>query len=213
MAKRKFLRFITWFFVAAIALLLLLAISFPYWFPPLLQKGAARFGVAYSKLERLENNRFAAHDVRYTNAAVDLTISRAEGLMPLKWYQTVSNTNSLPESPTNSPLTFLQVNGWRLTIKDQPKKDSSGPSTNTVYSIYKKVEESAAQLRKWLPRAELLNGIVVFKDKEYSVPLALLDEGKLDLDGTWPESAAPFTVKANVTGQAPLQASFAMNTP
>ncbi len=199
-------RALKWVGILVLLVLLLVAVAFftfPYWFGAALSAGGKQFGVSFSKYERLDNGRFALTDVVRTNALFDLRVSRIEGFSPAVWYRNVR--------ATNHARNFVEVNGWRVVLREGEKSDGKG-STNQpgVYGRWKEAENYISEVRQWVPKATLLNGTVEFRNREYTFPVVTWDEGKLDAGGVWSVSAVPFEVKGKLTGELPYQVSFNM---
>jgi translocation and assembly module TamB len=201
--KRSWWKIIVVGLGALIVLLVVIALMLPFWLPLALRPGLGRYGVQFGKYERLGYSRFVLHDLRTSSEKFDLSVTRAEGFLPYAWYSQAKKTG------TNTPPTFLQVNGWKVVLKRAEKGKTS--STRDVYPLFKKAESQLALARKWLPKAVLLNGIIQVQEKNYSITTITWDRGKLDADGSWPENQVPMELKGNLTGNAPYQLSYAMN--
>ena len=191
-------------FLALIAIVL----TSPFWVPPLMQRGAERFGVTYDKYERTEDGRFVIEGLVRTNEAFDLQISRIEGFRPTAWYRQIRRHD------TNDPPTFLEVNGWKVVVHPPSGKDEQEePKPELgVYDYFQLAEEYTALARRWVPKALFLNGVVEYEDRHVTIATITWENGELEGAGTWPEEAIPLDIKARLTEEPPFQLSFAMHS-
>jgi translocation and assembly module TamB len=202
-------RFLKWFGVIVGILLILVAVAlltYHRWFGRALRPIAAEYGVQFRNYERLPNGRFALNDLVRSNALFDARISRVEGFYPEVWYRKAS------ESGTNPPPEYLKINGWKIIV--HTNQITASPGTNAhrgIYSEFQQAEKYIRQAMKWLPRATLLNGILLYGGKRYSFGQITWNEGNLDAGGVWPVSFVPFELKAKLGTGKPYQVYYAMN--
>lgn len=202
MGKRRWLKRI---FLAAVLFILCLAaalFTYPRWIGKVAGPVAKRFGAEFGSFERLENGRFALREVSYTNRAMRVEASRVEGYLPHVWYQR--------KGETNSEMAFLEVNGWKVFVLPWEKDRSKARTNRSVYGEFQKFERKLEQAKEWLPKATLLNGMIVLKGREYTLPLVTWANGRLEADGVWPENAIPVEIKARLA-EEPYQISYAMH--
>jgi translocation and assembly module TamB len=198
-------------FLVLTTLLLLLVVfiyaTHPIWLGSVLHPLLRRYGVTFSKYERLNKERFVLTDVRYTNTTAAVQLGRMEAFLPLVWRRKVlhaaTNENELP--------TFVEVSGWKVTIRTNDAKPKNVRTPPDIYPLFKKAEDNLAQARKWVPRASFANGILTLQGREYNIGSITWDMGKLLADGVWPETAVPVEIKADLDGQGPYQLSYAMH--
>src|SRR3954470_16360842 len=88
--------------------LLIVWLSLPLWFPWILKPLARKQGATYTSYERISYNRFALHELAFTNATLELQAQRAEALVPTAWL--VRALRGKQAEP------FLRVENWRLRI-------------------------------------------------------------------------------------------------
>ena len=206
MAKRRIWKRIFYALGFLLLALVALVLTAPFWVPPLLERGADRFGVQYEKLERLDDGRFAITDLVRTNESFDLEISRIEGFRPWPWYRQAKDpdTNDLPN--------FLVINGWKLVIhEDRPEKPDEPKPERGVYDYYQLAEKYVELAKQWVPRALLQNGVVEFQDRQVGFTTITWENGLLEGAGVWPEDAVPIDIKARLTDDQPWQLSVAMH--
>src|SRR5688500_10082546 len=71
---RRFLRFVLW----VLAIVVLLAVLTPLWFPWVLRPVAKRYGAVFQNYERLGYSEFAVTEVAYSNRNVRVQAGRLE---------------------------------------------------------------------------------------------------------------------------------------
>jgi translocation and assembly module TamB len=203
MGKRRWIKRIAIFFGVLLLAAAAVIFTYPYWLGRVAGPVAERFGARFASFERLENGRFAVTDLVYTNDSVTVRASKLEGFLPHVWYQRKGRTNS--EQP------FLEVNGWKMLISPVAKeREAKGGTNRSVYARYQDFKRMLALGREWLPKATLLNGMVVVKGREYTLPLVTWEDGELEADGVWPEDAIPVAIKGKLAKE-PYQISYAMH--
>lgn len=176
----------------------------PSWLGVALRPLAGRYGVAFEKYERVGQDRFALLGVSYARGPISARVDRVEGFLPLVWRRQAASAGS------NAPI-FLEITGWKVDIGRPEKDQSTNRPPPEVYPAFKKLEAELVKVRKWLPRASMQNGLVSAGGREYRVGNLTWQHGKLEADGAWPGTAAPFSLKADVDGQGPYQISYAIN--
>jgi translocation and assembly module TamB len=140
-----------------------------------------------------------------TNELFDLQIKRLESFAPDLWYRKAKREG------TNAITDYLQVNGWKLRVHSRAKSGTHAIRTDlSTYAEFKQAEKYIALIRQWLPKATLINGTIVYQDREYTFPVITWEKGKLDASGVWPVSAVPLEIKARLTGDPPYQVYYAM---
>jgi translocation and assembly module TamB len=201
--KRSWWKWVLGALGTLLVVFLLAAFTLPFWLPLVLRPSLTKYGLEFGNYEHVGYSRFVLHDLHTSREKFDLSVSRAEGFLPYSWYSHARKVG------TNAPPSFLEINGWKVVLKKTEQKKTT-PSID-VYPLFKKAESELTLARKWLPKAVLLNGIIQVREKIYSISTITWDRGKLDADGTWPETQVPMELKGNLTGTVPYQLSYAMN--
>jgi translocation and assembly module TamB len=130
-------------FFIAIALL-----SLPWWLGAALRPLAREQGVAFARYERLGYARFALHDLTVAHDGFRLKVSRLEADAPWRWL-------------TNRAQAELSVGVWNLQLIESsepgPKKEGS---IKGLPELHARINEGAAFVARWLPRAHARQGVV-----------------------------------------------------
>src|SRR6266850_3379254 len=146
----------------------LLGVSLPLWFPWVATPLARKQGIHFARYERLSYNRFALHDLAFTNKDVRLRAWEVEAFVPTIWLWKLSSTNM--------PSPFVRVSGWEVeTLLATNKTGASSTYTNA--------QEIAAILQtvqRWLPAATLSNGTVSVQKTVLKIPAAIWARGKVE---------------------------------
>lgn len=158
---------------AGLALLLLAAITLPWWFGIVLRPLGAPYGLTFAGYETVGYTRFALVDARYQRPGITITAKRATGLSPLVW-------------PLARSTTSVEVSEWRLALAPSaPRPESSSPpmAPRQVHAVTRNV---VARLRTWLPRLTAANGVIERDD--WKIPVSRVDwqAGALRIDASVP---------------------------
>ncbi len=165
--KHRLIRSLCWL-AAAGALGLALV---PIWFPWGLRPAAKHFGLRYAGYDRVGWTRFALTDVRAGWGSARLEVRRVECGLPTTWLwqRFAHRTNDLPQ---------LLLEGCRLVI--------GASTTNTVArsggsagETLNRISDAGLLLQKWLPFAELTNGVVQIASSQLTIPQAQWRSGSL----------------------------------
>ncbi len=184
-------RAVKWLIAAAGTFVFLAAAAFltlPYWFGAALGRVGSRHGFAFARYERLAGGRFALTDFAGTNQFGELRAARVEGLLPYTWYRNLRQ----PDGPS-----FLQVGAWRLRIRTNP---SGATNAAGLFPLWKMVEPRAVEVRRWLPRSSLRNGVIQYGGREYAAPLAEWNAGSLSLRAALSPWAGAVELQVNLAG-------------
>lgn len=164
---RKRTRRVLFVLGAVVALLLVLLLALPVWFPWFLRQAAPSYGLKYAGYDRVGYSRFVLSDVTFTNQGTVLKAGRLEGFVPSAW---LWNLYVAKEKGA-----FAQVKDWHLSVRPaaEPAATRGEPS---IYEQYRKIERTLNQVHRWLPKAVLERGTLVAGGQTLEVPRALWKE-------------------------------------
>jgi translocation and assembly module TamB len=188
-----------------LAVIVVLLLALPVWFPWILRSIAAKNGAHYARFERIGYRRFAVEGVGFTNDTLTFRAQRMEGLVPSVWYWRIISPGVEQQDA------FLRVSGWELHILPSAKTNSL-PSTQTnqaSVSVYTNVQDVAAVLKgvkHWIPAATLSNGTLRIESTLLNVPKLDWSQGKAQGQLEWPERKQPAIVTATLTNLPSWQA-------
>jgi len=143
---RRFLKTI----LLLMAVLLLAAVTLPWWMGGLLALAKRPLGLEYGRYDRVGYARFALRDVRYHVADVVVTVGRVEASTPLLY-----GWRHLRGKP--SPLF---VNNWRVEVKSG-KPSPPDPDTGW-WKLRRLLFTIMDGVGLWLPEARIETGEVIF---------------------------------------------------
>jgi translocation and assembly module TamB len=186
-----------------LAVIILLIVSLPLWFPWVARPIASKQGAHYSHYERLGYNRFAVEGAGFTNEDIHFRAKRVEGLTPSIWSWRIISPSAKQAAP------FLNVEGWELELLPSTKTNKAG------YSIYTNIQEVAAALRsveRLIPAATLSNGTIRIQSTVLTVRDVRFNHGELRGQVEWPEKKQSVTVTANLTNLPSWKARLESDT-
>src|SRR5688500_18052995 len=126
--------------------LVVLAFTYTWWLPMAARPIAKRYGVSFGTFERLKDGRFSLTELTRTNRHFDVEIAKVEGYLPHVWRSKLSETNAA--------TAFIEVNGWRVVVHDQEKKDRKSARKErperSVYEEWKRVERYLGEVREYV---------------------------------------------------------------
>jgi translocation and assembly module TamB len=181
-----------------LAVIIVVLVALPLWFPWIMRSIAANNGAHYARFERIGYRRFAVEGVGFTNETLNFRAQRMEGLVPSVWYWRIISSSAKPEDA------FARVSGWELDISPSAKTNAR-PSIQTNQagvSVYTNVQEVAAILmgvRHWIPSATLSNGTLRIESMVLNVPKLNWSQGTAQGQLEWPERKQRASVTANLT--------------
>src|SRR5690606_29020013 len=90
----------------ALAIILVVALSAPWWLGVAARPLAAKFGATFDRYERIGYGRFALHGLRYARGAITFDADRVESATPLPWGVSHARGGS----------SAIGISGWSLVI-------------------------------------------------------------------------------------------------
>ena len=164
---RRFLLILGGLFLVA-----LLALgTLPWWLGWALKFAGPRWGVSFSSYERVGYGRFALRDVVFQHPAVRVTAERVEGDTPVRWLWRHRAGNSRAVKATR----------WLVEVK--ASESAVTPSDGGAMRLRAQLQGVAAQLDRWLPRAEVGAGAVRWKGGELKLASATWEKRTLAVSG------------------------------
>lgn len=142
---RRFLKF----FALALALLLLLVVSSPYWLGALLPTVGKRLGATYASYSRNGYSRFVLQEVLVQRSTVTVHVDRVEADTPWLW-----GLRHLRRADR-----LITAGKWKLDVVSRGKKPESKEDSGWT-PLDAQLSRIARQLDQWLPRAQLGAGEV-----------------------------------------------------
>jgi translocation and assembly module TamB len=157
MAKRTRRIFIG--FGVAILALLVAVLAFPVWFPWLLRPVADSQGLHYSSFERRGYQRFVLRNVTFTNKNLTFKAGRAEAFVPTVW---------LLKKNKSAEQNFVTANDWQLDFA-KPQQPAASKATKSIHAQIQQTDKALSEVKKWLPRASLSNGVIRANQKTFEL--------------------------------------------
>lgn len=148
----------------------------PWWLGTALHLGVASRGLKFAAAERLGYARFALRDVEYRRGPVRVTVARVEADTPVLW---------LSRWATGHPSPVLAGN-WLVEIEpENPASVATGapPGDRGWRPVRAILQRVAAQLDRWLPRAQIGEGSVRWSGGSVSLKAATSGERTLTTKG------------------------------
>ena len=140
---RRFLRFVLW----GLAIVILLLVLTPLWFPWVLRPVAKRYGATFKAYERGGYLGFSVREVSYSNRTVRVSAGRIE-VAPFRGQ--------------------VMAADWAVVVG--PSKRKSTNVTRSVHRVYQKVSKIVSNVQHWIPEAALTNGYVATPNVTVQVP-------------------------------------------
>ncbi|HTL58177.1 MAG TPA: translocation/assembly module TamB domain-containing protein [Candidatus Limnocylindrales bacterium] len=176
-----------------IVALLVFWLALPLWFPWLLRPLAASQGAHYDTYSREGYSHFQLLGVTFTNSTLSVSANQLEGLVPSVWLWKLW-TRSSSDKP------FLNASGWHFS--SVPGK---GPGGSSVYSDTKDALTIFAGLKRWLPVAQLSNGLLSLDQTSVTAREIRWNRGKLMAITVLPAPVGQVTLSGDLVGQPPFQ--------
>ncbi len=175
--KRSAARFLVpilrWTCLSALALfavIALLIIAAPVWFPWLVQPLAGNFGLGYARYERIGYSRFALHDVGIKEDNFSLSVGKAEAYLPPAWFVKII-TGNVEETD------FISVENWHLSVRTPKTPKRKEPAKFFPCDGFMDMDKTLSHLVHWLPRAGFYNGLININGNEIHFPEFQLHHG------------------------------------
>lgn len=146
--------------VAALAVLLLLALTLPWWFGLALRAAPGSLGLEFADYERIGYGRFALRDVEFHRRNVRVSVARVEADTPLAWLWGDAGE--------------VVAGRWSVEVKPRPA-DAPAPPANRPTGwmpLRATLRRVAGQVDRWLPRARAGEGVVRWKSGELTLASA-----------------------------------------
>jgi translocation and assembly module TamB len=153
----------------AAAVLVILLVSAPLWFPWILPSILKAYGVKYSGYERDGYTRIVLRDVKWARDETVFHAKRLEVLFPTTFL--VRNFRD------DRREDYLRVSDWSLKLAGVREKNSAG--TKSVLQTAKKIDATFEQLNRWIPKASLNNGKIQVAEREFLLPVTEWASGNL----------------------------------
>lgn len=153
-------------------------LSMPAWFPNFLRPIARRAGARFSSYERIGYQRFELHQLTFTNNTLRLQAEVVNAYVPSVWVSKLvfSHSSTMPE--------FVRVNHW--TCEVLPSNEPPSPA----YAKLQDVVNVLSELSRWMPAAELADGLVRSGGVEIPISNARWSQGTLESHLTLPKEAS-----------------------
>lgn len=164
------------FFALSLVALLGAAAALPWWLGGVLHLAGASRGLKFAATERLGYARFALRDVEYRRGPVRVTVARIEADTPVLW---------LSRWATGNPRSVVAGN-WLVEIEpENPASVATGapPGDRGWMPLRAILQRVAAQLDRWLPRAQIGEGSVRWSGGSVSLKAATWGERTLTTKG------------------------------
>jgi translocation and assembly module TamB len=145
--------------VAVLAVALLVILTLPFWLGAAARGFGASRGLNFSSYERVGYSRFVLNDVSFRRPGLAVTVSRLEAPTPVLWAWRHWRGGENP----------VIAERWSVEIAktDQPAKATTTPKG--WMPLRAQLHRIAAQLDRWLPRAQTGAGIVRFAGGEITL--------------------------------------------
>lgn len=162
------------FILAATAALgLVAAATLPWWFGAAVRMAGRGQGLAFQTYERLGYARFALHGADYRRGNVRVEVARLEADTPVLWlWRHVRGADRA-----------VVAGEWSVTVESAAVAPAAPVSPRGWLPLRAQVQRIAAALARWLPRAELGPGRVVFPGGEISAAGATWAKSALAVKG------------------------------
>ncbi len=181
--RKRWVRRLGWLATGLVVSILLL----PLWFPWVLAPTAKRLGLRYAAYDRIGFSRFAVTAVRGEWAGIELTVGRAESVLPTTWLWRKLNwrTNASP----SIALEDVHLNLARAAPVDG-QAGSAGQALDAISEIGRALE-------RWVPSAALTDGVLQVASNRVTVRSARWGGGQLEAT----VEAAPWRGEIEIVGR------------
>jgi len=153
------------------AVMALLLTTMPWWLGVAARPVAGAFGVTFAHYERVGYTRFRVIDLRVAQPSVTVTAGTAEAPTPLVWAWGILQKNE----PS------VRIENWRVETRRQPKAEPSMIDSPVV--LHAQLQEIVQQVARWVPRAELRHGAIVWPGDSLTIAQAEWHRGAIDSHG------------------------------
>lgn len=161
-------------FAVTLAALLGAVAALPWWLGGAVHLAAAGRGLKFAAYERVGYARFALRDVEYRRGPVRVTVWRIEADTPVRWLWRWAMRRPSPVVAGNW-LVEIEPENPAPVATDRPQSDKGWmPLRATLQRV-------AAQLDRWLPRAQVGEGAVRWSGGSISLKAATWGERRLDV--------------------------------
>jgi translocation and assembly module TamB len=195
MASGKLRKRILYFFIAALAGLLVLWVAAPLWFPILLKAAAPRFGLTVTSYQRSGYRRLVLSDVSFTNSAARLQAKTVRLLIPTSWlYRVLQRRDSATEK-------FAQVEDWKYETVVHAGATNARRPAPSAEQIFNDAEKLTRRLARWIPVAAFTNGTIKLGARAVAIPSAVWDKSTLNVTAILPGQKLATSLKAEFNSQ------------
>jgi hypothetical protein len=172
------------------AVIELLVIALPAWFPWLLRPVLRHAGIDYERYERIGYGGFALLGLRGQSGSMRITARRVEVDLPLRWFwRKWRGDASRP---------FVSATDWRAQLIAQPHPKPSPKAARSTFEALDRAATDFSKLSEWLPVAQLDNGLIISGTNELAVSSLQLVRGELSLRLHSPQFQQNGLVHANL---------------
>lgn len=182
--------------VAGVGVLLL-----PWWLGAALRPILRAQGVAFERYERVGYAHFRLHHLNYQVGSVRVDAEQIETATPLLWaWQRLSQ-----------PGPLVVAANWSVRITPQPDSPPSpNPTVTGMPGLQPVLRRIVPPLTRWLPRAELRNGVIAGPHLDLKLARANWEKSLLTIhDFRAADQVAELVVNADANGSLVLTAQSA----
>jgi translocation and assembly module TamB len=177
------------------AMLVLLGVALPLWWPWVLPPLARAQGAHYNGYQRIGYARFLLTGFSYTNATTEVRATRVEADVPTVWLWRLELGNR------RSAVPFLRVDDWQYRSAATPAT-AQETRTNSTEAEVRYLSSQLRHLSRWLPRAALYHGRVRDGTLDLTVPSATWANRRVDAQVVWGKSLPAVNLELDLN-QAP----------
>src|SRR5205809_2821981 len=160
-------RKVLFWLMGVVALLLLLIVAMPLWFPWLLGPLGGKAGLQYGTYVREGYSRFQLQAVSYTNAHMQVTAQQIRLFVPSIWmWHHLGREKSVH---------YAEVTDWKVTIVSA-STEQRRPEAST-YTNAQRIGAIVGKIDHWLPGIALTNGSVEFSKRPIEIEQLVLQNG------------------------------------
>src|ERR1043166_9010838 len=172
---------------ALFAVLIVLVIALPAWFPWVLRPTLSKYGVHFDRFERQGYGRFAMGRMRWENSSGSFQADKVEGFQPTAWLW------HLYFGGPNAAA-CLRIEHWRFETNPTATKGRHPPrggGPDSLCNILDRMRSKLPSVRAWLPSAQLTNGVLVIGSRSFTMPSIEWRRGRLSAtakEGDWAQT-------------------------
>ncbi|HLP25257.1 MAG TPA: hypothetical protein VK477_06245, partial [Acidobacteriota bacterium] len=183
-------------------LLVVGAITLPWWLGAALRPVARAQGFTFERYETVGYGRFRLIEARFERPGVAFSAARVILDTPLFWLLRRSDAHA-------------EISDWslRLTPVEKSRPGTDAPGAASPATVHAQVQRVTRELRNWLPRLTAESGAISRRDQTWRIAHLTWAEGTLRASATLPtgqEVRADFTEKNDVFLIAADSPSLAM---